>query len=303
MTANDLDRRAFIRSAGALLLAGSGFRWISGPRIQDALRLAFVSAPDAAGAARGVTLGVEEAARTGELMGRRIELVTLDSIEAAASLAADAHPAALVGGSDEASCRALGELAARMDSIFVNIGCRADVLRGDACGGVYHVEASTRMYADALAARGGDAAEATEAVLWHPSLERFGAAQLNDRFRVRFGGEMDSGAWAGWMAVKVLWEASLRARTTEAEGLRAYLERDATQFDGHKGWPLSFRPWDHQLRQPLYLVAPADGGTRVVGEVPARRSGDEAPSRELLDRLGTDASTSTCSLLSEPEGA
>jgi ABC-type branched-subunit amino acid transport system substrate-binding protein len=288
MTANDLDRRTFIRSAGALLLAGSGFRFAPDPRIQDALRIAFVSAPDAAGAARGVALGVEEAARTGELMGRRIELVTLDSVDA---ICADSSIAALIGGFDDAGCAELR----RSGVLALNVGCRLDASRAERCErNVFHVEASARMYADALAAHGDDAAEATEAVLWHPSLERFGAAQLNDRFRARFGGEMDGAAWAGWMAVKVLWEASLRARTTEVEGLRGYLERDATQFDGHKGWPLSFRAWDHQLRQPLYLVAPADGGTRVVGEVPARRSGDESSSRELLDRLGADSSAAVC---------
>ncbi|HEU4882225.1 MAG TPA: ABC transporter substrate-binding protein [Longimicrobium sp.] len=295
MTANDLDRRTFIRTAGALLLAGSDFRFLSRPA-QDALRIAFVAGPDAAAAsaARGVTLGVEEAARTGELVGRRIELMTLDAMPSAAVLAADAPVAALIGGFDDASCRALGDLAMSMNAVFLNVECRADALRGEACGrGVFHVQASDRMYADAFAARAGEAADATEAVLWHPSLERFGAAQLNDRFRARFGGEMDGAAWAGWMAVKALWEASLRARSTDGAALRAYLERDATQFDGHKGWPLSFRAWDHQLRQPLYLVAPAEnGGTRLVGEVPAGRG--EAPSREMLDQLGADASASTC---------
>lgn len=292
MTANDLDRRAFIRTAGVLLLAGSDFRSILRPGIQDALRIAFVTAPDAAAAsaARGVTLGVEEAARTGELVGRRIELVTLDATPSAV----DAPLAALIGGFDEASCRALGDVAAQAGAVFVNVGCRADVLRGEACGrSTFHVQASARMYADALAAREGDSAQATEAVLWHSSLERFGAAQLNDRFRARFGGEMDGAAWAGWMAVKALWEASLRARSTDGAALRAYLSRDATQFDGHKGWPLSFRAWDRQLRQPLYLVAPGEnGGPRIAGEVPAARG--EESSRELLDRLGADAAATTC---------
>lgn len=287
-----MDRRGFVRAAvhgSALLLAGSGFRFPAGLRSRDALRIVFVTAPGAAAAsaARGVTLGVEEAARTGELVGRRIELVTVDSIGAA-----DGAVGGWIGGFDEAACRALADRAASSESIFINVGCRADTLRGDACKrNVFHVEASERMYADALAAREDDAARATEAVLWHPSLERFGAAQLNDRFRARFGAQMDGAAWAGWMAVKVLWEASLRARTAEGAGIRAYLERQSTQFDGHKGWPLSFRAWDHQLRQPLYLVA--DGG--VAAEVPARR-GENESSRDLLDRLGADASATACRL-------
>lgn len=295
MTANDLDRRGFVRTAArgcALLLAGSGFRFFSR---QDELRIAFVLEDGDAGisAARGVTLGVEEAARTGELFGRTIELATLGSPAAVGVLARGEPVAALIGGFTEASCRALGETASALGALFINVGCRADALRGECRPHVFHVEASERMYADALAARAGDAAEAAEAaeaVLWHPSLERFGAGQLNDRFRARFPLGMDGAAWAGWMAVKVLWEASLRARTTEAAGLREYLTREATQFDGHKGWPLSFRAGDHQLRQPLYLVA--DGGARVVGEVPSRGVDEGASSRELLDRLGGDASAS-----------
>lgn len=297
MTANDLDRRAFVRAAGALLLAGSDFRFPLRSRVQDALRICFVAGPDAASAARGVTLGVEEAARTGELVGRRIELVTADSLEEAAHLAVDRGPAALIGGFDDGRCEVLVDLAHRTGVLVMNVGCRADEWRAEACErNVFHVEASESMYADALAARGEDGEVPASAALWHPSLERFGAAQLNDRFRARFAGEMDGAAWAGWMAVKVLWEASLRARTVESAGIRAYLERDATQFDGHKGWPLSFRAWDHQLRQPLYLAAPSagNGDTRVVGEVPARRGGEESSSHELLDLLGAGASESTC---------
>ncbi len=304
MTANDLDRRAFVRSAArgcALLLAGSGFRFAPAPRVQEALRIAFVAGPDAgraAAARRGVTLGVEEAARTGELIGRRIELVAMDSVESAADLGAEAPVSALIGGFEEAGCRTLGDLAQAADAVFMNVGCRADALRGEGCRrNVFHVEASARMYADALAARGEDAADATEAVLWHPALERFGAGQLNDRYSARFAEGMDGPAWAGWMAVKVLWEASLRARSIEGPALRTYLERGATQFDGHKGWPLSFRAWDHRLRQPLYLVAPsADGRTRVVGEVPTRGAEGGESARELLDRLGADTSAAVCGM-------
>lgn len=291
----DLDRRTFLRGGfAALLSAGGEFRFAGRRARQDALRIAFVlDHGDAAiSAARGVTLGVEEAARTGELFGRTVELATLGSPAAVGVLARAEPVAALIGGFDEASSRALGETASALGALFINVGCRADALRGECRPHVFHVEASERMYADALAARSGDAAGAAEAVLWHPALERFGAAQLNDRYRARFPMGMDGAAWAGWMAVKTLWEASLRARTTEAAGLRDYLTRGATQLDGHKGWPLSFRAWDHQLRQPLYLVA--DGGTRVVGEVPARGADEGASSREMLDRLGGAASAAGC---------
>ncbi len=59
-------------------------------------------------------------------------------------------------------------------------------------------------------------------------------------------------AWASWMAVKIAAELALRAMP---------LER--LRFDGHKGERLWFRPGDHVLQQPLYVVA----GGKVVGEV------------------------------------
>jgi Periplasmic binding protein len=291
MTETDLDRRQFLRTAflGCASFAASGPAPRAGWRQPETLRIGFVPGADAGWtAARGVALGVEEAARTGEMFGRAVQLVTGDPAE----MALGGGVAAIVGGADEEACRELGALADSAGILFVNAGCRADALRGEGCGrNVFHVEASARMYADALAP---GAEGAAEAVLWHPALERFGAAQLNDRYRARWGGGMDGPAWAGWMAVKLVWEASLRARTTEAADIRAYLERAGTQFDGHKGWPLSFRAWDHQLRQPLYLVAPADGGSRVVGEVPVRAAEGVGSSAELLDRLGADASASTC---------
>jgi ABC transporter substrate binding protein (PQQ-dependent alcohol dehydrogenase system) len=101
---------------------------------------------------------------------------------------------------------------------------------------------------------------------------------------------MSAPAWAGWFAVKALWEASLRAGSLEPSRLGEYLARPATRFDGHKGWPLSFRPWDHQLRQPMYLVR----GERLLGEVPTRSAPDEASSSQQLDRLGEDEAASRC---------
>jgi ABC-type branched-subunit amino acid transport system substrate-binding protein len=301
MTGTALERRDFLRKTvrGSVLLLAGGIDpeiWTRS-RAQEILRIGLIAPPGgaSAGAARGVTLGVEEAARTGGLVGRAIELV-----------AAEGDPwhlpgdiAALIGTGGDDSARELGAMAEEAGIVFVNAGARSNALRGAECRrGVFHVEASEAMYAAALAARTGDSAGATEAALWHPALERFGAAQLNDRFRARFSAGMDGPAWAGWMAVKALWEASLRARSVEPNALRAWLERGATQLDGHKGWPLSFRAWDHQLRQPLYLISRSGDGTRVVGEVPERR-GEEGSSRELLDRLGGDASTSTCRRIGE----
>jgi hypothetical protein len=127
---------------------------------------------------------------------------------------------------------------------------------------------------------------------WHPSLERYGAGQVNDRFRARFRAPMDEGAWAGWIAVKAAWEAAARAGTADGAALRARLLAEETRIDGHKGRPLSFRPWDGQLRQPLYVVAGAEG---AIAELPAGAGEEDGrDDAEVLDALGTTAEEARC---------
>jgi ABC-type branched-subunit amino acid transport system substrate-binding protein len=282
----DLGRRSFLRAAlgaCAMMLA-----WPAQARARplNPLRLAALLPDTGNGAGNGVTLGMEEAVRTGALMGRAVEMERLTGVSDAGAWARGAGATALIGGTDEASAGELGELARSAAILFVNVAAREDRLRR--CpGSTFHVQASDAMYRDAAAAS-AESAAATP-VLWWSGLERFGAAQLNDRYRARFGSAMDGPAWAGWMAVKVLWEASLRAAAADASSMRAYLRREGTRFDGHKGWPLSFRPWDGQLRQPLYLVS----GDRLGAEVPARAA-PEASSQELLDQLGARAGSDPC---------
>jgi ABC-type branched-subunit amino acid transport system substrate-binding protein len=131
---------------------------------------------------------------------------------------------------------------------------------------------------------------------WHASLDRFGADQLNQRFQARGGRQMDDAAWAGWAAVKIAWEAAARGRADDGPGIAAYLERDTAQMDGQKGWPLSFRAWDHQLRQPMYIVSrsPAAPAGRVSGELPAGERGPSASSVSQLDALGDTAASTEC---------
>jgi hypothetical protein len=100
------------------------------------------------------------------------------------------------------------------------------------------------------------------ATLWHDSLTRHGAAQLNERFARRFGAPMTARDWAGWMAVKIVWEVVARHGTT-AGALATALAHGA-RFDGHKGRPLVFGA-DRRLGQPLYVVGRRpDGASEEV---------------------------------------
>lgn len=77
---------------------------------------------------------------------------------------------------------------------------------------------------------------------WDADGKRFGAAQLNARYRLAYDAPMTSEAWAGWFAVKVLWESALRAREATPEAIQTYLLSPRAAFDGHVGRPLRFDP-------------------------------------------------------------
>src|SRR5690606_32281313 len=91
-----------------------------------------------------------------------------------------------------------------------------------------------------------------EAVLWHGELERFGAAQLNDRFEQHIGNSADALGWASWMAVKIVWEAFSAAGAAEPDSLLAVLTAPEARFDGNKVEPLTFDHRPRPLQQPLF---------------------------------------------------
>ncbi|HEX6632143.1 MAG TPA: ABC transporter substrate-binding protein [Gemmatimonadaceae bacterium] len=289
-----LDRRRFLGATA--LCAAAAFlpaRLRAAPAPTPALRVGLLL-PPTPGAVhdalrRGAELGAAEAERGAQLLGGSFTLLSANDGEhvaaAARRLVRDAGAIALVGGGDEAGGLALATLAPELGVPALNVAATADALRGAACATLlFHVAASDAMRRDALAGHPG----ARRALLWHPALERYGAAQLNDRFRARFDAPMDGAAWAAWFALKALWEGAARAHEATPRALAAALA--AGRFDGHKGAPLSFRAWDRQLRQPLYLVG-ADART-VLAEVPAARHDEDAT--VALDRLGATARDGAC---------
>jgi ABC-type branched-subunit amino acid transport system substrate-binding protein len=260
-------------------------------RVPIVLRIGLLASThhDPSSVERGASLGTMEARRVAAMLGRDVSLVV--SSDPVQLVADGTH--VLVGGFDEASCLLLGELAERHDRLFLNIGCSSDVLRGARCRrSTFHIAPSDAMrrHASGTVARPADGAVAIES--WHASLERYGAAQLNDRYRAQFGASMNSAAWSAWMAVKVAWEAFARTRAFDNARVIAWLEDARTRFDGHKGRALSFRPWDHQMRQPLYAIAGAAGGSII--EVPVVERDGTMPVAAQLDRIGTTAEQSAC---------
>ncbi|HEY5062007.1 MAG TPA: hypothetical protein VII52_10755 [Gemmatimonadaceae bacterium] len=252
----------------------------------------FVHHPSAAARTRGLQLGLDEARHAAALFGGTIELTRVT----AATLPTH-RLSAVVGGDTTDDCASLSEAASAARVLHLNVGCSADDLRGAGCRPeTFHVMPSDAMLRDAVALSGHPAD--AWAAAWDPSLVRFGADTLNQRFRARFRQSMTADAWTAWVAIKMLWEASLRTRATDSGAIDAYLRAESTQFDGHKGRPLSFRSWDQQLRQPVYVVARGTAGaTRVIAELPAATT-DTETSRDVLDRLGTRRADSRCRLAS-----
>lgn len=133
-------------------------------------------------------------------------------------------------------------------------------------------------------------------VLWHAGLTRNGADQLNQQYESHFRQRLTPAAWAGWFAMKVLWETSLKAPSPTAAAMTKWLESDEARFDGHKGPALSFRRWDHQLRQPLYIVRVDAGGSTPLAEEPRPPATTDSPA-DPLDQLGDKSARAPCQLL------
>jgi ABC transporter substrate binding protein (PQQ-dependent alcohol dehydrogenase system) len=124
---------------------------------------------------------------------------------------------------------------------------------------------------------------------WHPAHEEWGAVQLQNRFRKATGRWMQPEDYAAWLAVRAIGEAAARTQSTEFATLRKYLLSDKLALAGFKGVPLSFRPWDGQLRQPILLASAYD----VVAVAPLE---EFLHPMNALDTLGYDARETECRL-------
>jgi len=124
---------------------------------------------------------------------------------------------------------------------------------------------------------------------WHFTHEQWGALQLQNRFRELAKRWMAEQDYAGWLAVRAIGESASRVKSTDFAKIKEFMLGGEFALAGFKGVPLSFRPWDGQLRQPVLLaterslvaVAPIEGFLHQKNE---------------LDTLGVDQQDSQCHL-------
>lgn len=125
---------------------------------------------------------------------------------------------------------------------------------------------------------------------WHPRFDRFGAPQLTRRFVKANGRPMSGWDWSTWMSAKAIADALIEAKDVSPAAMRERLRAEQTILDGFKGSRLGFRPWDQQLRQPLFLGY----GSGIAGLAPFEGFLHQ---RDVLDTLGFDRPESACKAL------
>ncbi|WP_018260979.1 ABC transporter substrate-binding protein [Methylobacterium sp. WSM2598] len=124
---------------------------------------------------------------------------------------------------------------------------------------------------------------------WHPTLEVWGAAQAQNRFRRLTGRLMRPLDYQFWTAIRAVGEAALQTKSADPAAIAGLLADPAFALPAYKGVSLSFRPWDRQLRQPILLVQPSF----LVAVAPEQ---GYLHQRTPLDTLGFDLPETPCKL-------
>ena len=132
---------------------------------------------------------------------------------------------------------------------------------------------------------------------WHRTLERYGAPQLNERYRefddtamLPAYEAMSDAEFATWSAIKLI---TNNLNLIDADGasinVATIFNHPDAQVDLYKGTRGSIRRWNHQLRQPVLLAT--DDAVIAVAPMPKFLH-----PLHYVDTLGLDEPESTCQL-------
>jgi branched-chain amino acid transport system substrate-binding protein len=93
--------------------------------------------------------------------------------------------------------------------------------------------------------------------LWYHGLAIPSAQAFTARFQQKFGTPPDNQAWGDYVGVRIVLQTIAATKSTDAAAAIQYLESGVT-FDILKERKGSFRAWDHQLLQEMYVVKVKD---------------------------------------------
>ncbi len=154
-----ISRRTVIKGALAGAATGiAGFPFISYGQ-SDVIRIGHLTprtgflGPLGEFAVQAVDMAVAEINAAGGINGRKIELLKEDSVNPqTASTKAERmierdKVACIIGEISSASGLAIGQVAERTKTLFINTGCNSDQLRGKSCNKyMFHIESQNSMY-------------------------------------------------------------------------------------------------------------------------------------------------------------
>jgi branched-chain amino acid transport system substrate-binding protein len=177
--------------------------------------------------------------------------------------------------------------AAKPDLIFHNLA-GADVtnfLKQYAEAGMT-IEVAGGVIDSAYAWPVGESLRGHFPIIWWHELETPASRAWAARYIKRWGRPPDNQAYGDYVAVHAIAQAIDKAKSTDSNKLVQALEGHTltSAMDGLKGRPLTFRAWDHQLLQPMYVVAAKDKSKwkdkwdifQIIGEVPGKGDSLEA---------------------------
>ncbi|MDW6026425.1 ABC transporter substrate-binding protein [Mesorhizobium sp. BAC0120] len=124
---------------------------------------------------------------------------------------------------------------------------------------------------------------------WHPASEQWGGSQMQNRFAKASGRRMLSKDMSAWTAVRIVGEAAARTQSDDPKKISDYIRSDDFSIAAFKGQKLTFRKWNLQLRQPIFL----GDRTSVVSTSPQQGFLHQVSE---LDTLGVDQPETKCTL-------
>jgi ABC transporter substrate binding protein (PQQ-dependent alcohol dehydrogenase system) len=94
---------------------------------------------------------------------------------------------------------------------------------------------------------------------------------------------------AAWTAARIVGEAATRTQSADPRVVAAFIRADDFSIAAFKGQKLTFRQWNWQLRQPIFL----GDGRSVVSTSPQEGFLHQVSE---LDTLGIDQPETQCAL-------
>jgi ABC transporter substrate binding protein (PQQ-dependent alcohol dehydrogenase system) len=124
---------------------------------------------------------------------------------------------------------------------------------------------------------------------WDAAQDQWGAVQMQNRFLKLNSRRMTALDMQAWTAARMIGEAASRVNSADRGTLLDFLKGGDFTVAAFKGQRLTLRPWNLQLRQPIFLV---DG--RMVVSVSPQEGFLHQVSE--LDTLGVDQPETKCKL-------